>query len=190
MRPTDAVDLIAHPLATQSSPVRAVHASLSRDLGGLRIDAALCGAKDALLVPAGTSSVRRDGLWRHTCIEFFAGPLSSTEYLEFNLSPAGEWALYHFKDTRDPLPLPSASPPQVQVQWAGQDLRVVARLAVNEWAVSWIEEELSVGLSAVLESRSGALSYHAIHHPRDVPDFHDRRGWIGRLEATGSRGMT
>jgi hypothetical protein len=38
-----------------------------------------------------------------------------------------------------------------------------------------------VGLTAVLEEKDGRLSYFAIAHPRERPDFHDARGFILEL---------
>ena len=50
----------------------------------------------ALLVPAPAPPVRTDGLWRHTCFEAFIAPAGSSEYWEYNFSPSGAWAAYHF----------------------------------------------------------------------------------------------
>jgi hypothetical protein len=129
-------------------------------------------------------------LWRHTCFEFFVGPTAAPEYLEFNLSPSGEWALYHFRDARDALPNPDASPPEVQVRRDGRDLQIGAVLSATGWPVAWLEDELQVGLSVVLQARSGALAYYALHHAREEPDFHDRRGWTARLQSTVPREQT
>ena len=74
--------------------------------------------------------------------------------------------------------------PEVQVRQAGRDLHIAAQLSAMGWPVGWLEQDLQVGLSAVLEARSGALSYYSLQHARDVPDFHDRRGWTARLEST------
>ena len=41
---------------------------------------------------------------------------------------------------------------------------------------------LRLGLSAVIETTDGALSYWALAHPAPRPDFHQRAGWTLRLE--------
>jgi hypothetical protein len=33
----------------------------------------------------------------------------------------------------------------------------------------------------VLQEPSSRLSYWALNHPAEEPDFHDRRGWMVRL---------
>ncbi|OGB15118.1 MAG: hypothetical protein A3B67_07385 [Burkholderiales bacterium RIFCSPHIGHO2_02_FULL_66_10] len=41
---------------------------------------------------------------------------------------------------------------------------------------------LVLGLSAVLETRDGLLSYWALHHPTARPDFHHRAGFAHVLD--------
>ncbi len=40
-----------------------------------------------------------------------------------------------------------------------------------------------IGLSAVIETADGQLSYWALAHPRAQPDFHHRAGWTAHLPA-------
>ena len=44
--------------------------------------------------------MRTDGLWRHTCFEAFIAAAVRPEYWEYNLSPSGAWAAYHFTGYR------------------------------------------------------------------------------------------
>lgn len=46
-----------------------------------------------------------DYLWQRTCLECFIGGPTS-EYIEINVSPAGQYALYHFLDYRQPALMP------------------------------------------------------------------------------------
>lgn len=46
-------------------------------------------------------------------------------------------------------------------------------------------EKLAMGLSAVMEDCSGALSHWSLHHPSSLPDFHHREGFIAVLERSG-----
>ncbi len=41
---------------------------------------------------------RKDGLWQKSCFEFFIKKWNSSEYIEVNLSPNGEWQSYSFTD--------------------------------------------------------------------------------------------
>ncbi len=44
---------------------------------------------------------------------------------------------------------------------------------------------LRLGLSAVIEASGGTLSYWALHHPADKPDFHNAKAFALRLELPG-----
>jgi hypothetical protein len=44
------------------------------------------------------------------------------------------------------------------------------------------KEELAIGLAAVIEESSGALSYWALRHAPGKPDFHHPYGFILELD--------
>lgn len=44
--------------------------------------------------------LRKDELWHRNCFEFFIRSAQSNEYLEFNLSPEGNWNVFHFESYR------------------------------------------------------------------------------------------
>ena len=50
-------------------------------------------------VPRGTGG-RTDGLWRHTCFEFLVRSAGDAAYVEVNVAPSREWAIYAFTDYR------------------------------------------------------------------------------------------
>lgn len=101
-----------------------------------------------------------DGLWRHTCFEVFIAARGARAYREYNFSPSREWAAYSFSSYRKRSPGRMIRP-----RWNGR----VATIAATG--------QLRIGLSAVIEEKSGALSYWALRHPRGKPDFHDRRAF-------------
>jgi len=160
-----------------------VEAALRRQPMGFDLHFMLKNARDGVVIPAATLPQRRDGLWQYTCAEVFLAPVDGCEYMEFNASPSGEWALYHFADYRAPAPTLTAEMPLIQVEWDGADLHVSAQLEMSDWPLPWLRGELRAGLSAVLELADGTRVYHALAHPRDVPDFHDARGWCAGLAA-------
>jgi len=51
------------------------------------------------------------------------------------------------------------------------------------WLPDAADRSWSLGLSAVIESADGRLSYWALRHPAPRPDFHQRAGWAARLPA-------
>src|SRR5215831_18468784 len=90
--------LSPHP-ASPRGPVRELGVSVGRDGGLLVLTYSLTGDLDAVLLPPPAPPERTDELWRHTCFEAFLAR-AGAGYLEFNLSPSGQWAAYEFERYR------------------------------------------------------------------------------------------
>lgn len=119
---------------------------------------------------------RRDGLWRSTCFECFLKVEGTTAYQEWNFAPSGEWAAYDFTNVRtDMQPAKGARPPYIRVEdnltWWG----LGATISIPA------DQRFALGLSAVLEEAEGAISYWALHHPSERPDFHHPDCFAARL---------
>jgi hypothetical protein len=134
-----------------------------------------------LAIPETASSGPADGLWRHTCFEAFVGTAQGSAYREFNFSPSGQWAAYSFSAERlrnekeDANDLQMA--PLLNVPPSGDRALVLeAWLPARALPAEVRGGNLTIGLSAVIETRDGHLSYWAITHPRDQPDFHHAEG--------------
>jgi hypothetical protein len=117
-------------------------------------------------LPGSPGAGRADGLWRTTCFEVFAG-LSDGSYAEFNLSPSKEWAAYGFDGYRKGMRDLAGSVEVFKVERLGDGLEVCAWLNWTNWPGS-----RRIGLSAVIEGTDGNISYWALAHPSDKPDFH------------------
>ncbi len=118
------------------------------------------------------SSGRADGLWKTTCFEAFVA--TGSGYVEFNLSPSGQWASYAFDDYRAAM-----RPAEVTASVLGLD-------AGEDYVALEAEIELPpgarrLGLSAVIETTDGAISYWALAHPSDKPDFHHPDSFVLEL---------
>lgn len=127
--------------------------------GAITVNFKLDADLDRLRIPSRRRPRFADGLWRHTCFEVFIATRSRA-YREYNFSPSGEWAAYAFSSYRKRDRAKLARP-----RWNGKVATIPAR------------GRLRIGLTAVIEEKSGALSYWALRHPRRKPDFHDRRGF-------------
>ncbi len=169
-----------HP-ATPCPAVRRLHAWQARTADGWRLRYTLDGAPSALrLPPPARHPGPADGLWRHTCVEAFVGTQASSAYLEFNFSPSGDWAAYAFSSERQrDLAAPALPAPRITCTQDAQHLALDAVLPTHGLPdTDWI-----VGLSAVIKTTDGQLSYWALAHPRAQPDFHHRAGWTVHLPA-------
>ncbi|MEM5518117.1 DOMON-like domain-containing protein [Henriciella sp. AS95] len=122
-----------------------------------------------------------DGLWQTTCFELFIGSDNSPAYLEFNFSPSQEWCAYRFEDYRSgrtEIRDIDVSRCELRRQSDAAFLTVAFTLPAS---MSLDPEHARLGLTAVIESRSGQISYWALAHPSERPDFHHKDGFQQRL---------
>lgn len=155
--------------------LRAISVSVERDpQGALRIAFALEGEIDRLRIPPARAPRVGERLWEHTCCEVFVGRHGRAGYREFNLSPSGEWAAYAFERYREGSAL-SIADPRIAVTRSDERLELAASLPVHA------RGELLLGLAAVIEDATGALSYWALRHAPGKPDFHHRAGFALEL---------
>jgi hypothetical protein len=143
----------------------------------------LQGDIDALTLPAPTTPRRTDGLWQHTCFEAFVRAAAATEaYYEFNFSPSGEWAAYRFDAYRHGMTPLAMDAPRMDVRRHGEHLDVDV-----EWLPSpdlrRPQPNRVASLTAVIEDRDASLSYWALRHAAQKPDFHHRDSFVLQLPA-------
>lgn len=125
-------------------------------------------------------------LWQHTCFEAFIAAEGLPGYHEFNFAPSGEWAVYAFRTYRIGGPVADEEMrPRIDVHSTSSrfELDVLVR-RLDRMSPGYAHGRLRIGLSAVLEGSDG-LSYWALHHPADKPDFHHPDGLALLLEAPG-----
>jgi hypothetical protein len=115
---------------------------------------------------------RADGLWKTTCFEAFVQ--TPAGYVEFNISPSGQWASYAFDGYRAGV-LP-ATERVTNIGLEGGD-----DYAALEAEVEAPHGGSRVGLSVVIETVDGAISYWALAHPSDKPDFHHPDSFVLEL---------
>jgi hypothetical protein len=126
-------------------------------------------------------------LWRHTCFEVFVAIEGRMAYHEFNFAPSREWCVYAFGSYRNPTPLSNViRPPSIAVRAVSEGLELDAHIVLSDLSEVHSRKPLRLGLSAVIESNDGLLSYWALNHPAGKPDFHRAEAFALRLEALHS----
>ncbi len=119
---------------------------------------------------------RRDELWKSTCFEAFLSLSAepSQPYLEINCSPRGDWNIYSFDSYRQGM-TPS---PDLVAQLIKRDVQ-------PEYAVFTVQirgplpsEPLLTSLTAVVQFVDGTISYWALQHSQEKPNFHDKSTFI------------
>lgn len=133
-----------------------------------------------LRLPGAATPVRRDALWRHTCAEvFLAG--SGAGYCEFNFSPSTQWAAYRFESYRQGMAEQQlVSAPRINLTSMPGSIILDAVVDLTR-VISADARAVRVGLAAVIEDVDGAISYWALAHPGEKPDFHHHDGFIAGL---------
>jgi hypothetical protein len=158
-----------HPDSGTGS-VEAIQVEIARHAtGALKLIYVLTGDLASLRIPQTQPASRADGLWRHTCFEVFVRSSESPAYREFNFSPSGQWQASVFTDTRVGGLLEPAAEPQIECSFEPGRLTLHATIHPADLPPG---NRLHLGLTAVIESGDGALSYWALQHAPGKPDFH------------------
>jgi hypothetical protein len=178
------VQLRCHP-ATRSEHVRDIGVEVQRtSSGALELRYRLSGDLSGIRVPPPGPSQIGAELWRHTCFEAFVAIDGGPAYHELNFAPSGAWAAYGFDAYRvrstgeDPR-----EAPRIEMRAGGDRLELDVLVRLSSLSPEHASARLRVAISAVIESTSDGLSYWALHHPADRPDFHHADAFVLRLEA-------
>ena len=164
--------LRTHP-ACPAENVSRISVETRRRRDRLRLDFALEGRLDNLVVPSIERPARADRLWEHSCFEAFVRTGEGPGYLELNFAPSGRWAAYDFSDRRAGMTNAALEPSKIKIWSDHLSLHLSAEIAglpdLDDWRL---------GLAAVIEERSGRMSYWALAHPSAKPDFHHPGSFI------------
>ncbi len=144
----------------------------------LHLHFTIFGNIDRLCIPkAARRPLRLDNLWQTTCFETFFRRRGELSYHEVNISPCGCWNLYHFSDYRKAMrqeKVVEVLPIEVSVNGSFCGVRGALSLEgiINSGEI------LAVGMSCVVEHKTGVKSYWALSHPGEKPDFHHQGSFL------------
>lgn len=162
------VELFSHP-DFACPEVERLEVEVARQGAGLALRYRLTGRIGELVIPEPAPLRRADGLWQHTCFEAFLRKSGDEAYRELNFSPSGAWAAYDFTAYRaDMRETDGQEAPPIECLAGGRMLELATTASLGDLAGT----RLDLGLSAVIESRTGARSFFAAAHPPGKPDFH------------------
>jgi hypothetical protein len=154
--------LVPHP-SSKGGPLADLTVEFRREDQALVVEFTTHEDSDGVRWPALAEPRRRDKLWQTTCFEVFVE--ADDGYWEYNLSPSSEWAVYRFESYRKGMKeaeeFAASSGTRFENYWSL--LRAQLRLP---------PAARRLGFSAVIEDTDGAISYWALTHPSDKPDFH------------------
>lgn len=175
--------LICHP-DFAAAAVREISAEVSRGkAGNLHVLYRLSGDPKRLTPSPWMTSARQraDALWQHSCFEAFLKPAGSEAYWEFNTAPTHAWQAYRLSGYRHDLRAEEKiARPSIETRLMQNGLE----LAV-QWPLHGIVPEdvpWRLGLAAVIDD--GTVSYWALQHAPDQPDFHHPSNFALELAVT------
>jgi hypothetical protein len=179
--------LLPHPVSERGAVqdlVQELAVSVASEPDGrLALHYRLTGELAALQLPEPRAALRTDGLWRHSCFEAFIGHAGGSEYWEYNFSPSGAWAAYHFTAYREGMaPLMKGVPPAMRRQVGQETFELAVALDLSWLTRSPAGVGLRLGLAAVIEDKARVLTYWALKHPGEKPDFHHADGFAIELD--------
>ncbi len=152
-----------------------------RDGATLELTWQLEGPEASFSVPATAENPKRTGdLWEQTCFEVFLAVPDRPGYREFNLSPAGHWNVFRFASYR--------SGPEEEEAFAALPFSVSSQLGVCSVSARIDTTRLGCGMdpwllaiATVVAEPEGRLSYWALSHPGQQPDFHHAGAFVLHL---------
>ena len=165
---------------SQPHPDISITGTVQRQANQLAIAFTLAGNLDQVRIPTPSPTpTRQYDLWEATCFEFFLGQPHQDAYWEFNLSPAGDWNIFHLEAYRQGLQEEAALqslPYQVQ-----RTSSLTLALTLNLNPILAAHQPLEMGICAVVQSPKLALSYWALAHKGPQADFHRRDSFILKI---------
>lgn len=172
------VSLIPHP-QTVGPDIKIVVTVGRPRRQGLSLDYEITGDIAGLNIPGWVRWSRADELWRTTCFEaFIQGPDGG--YVELNLSPSGQWTAYGFDGYRAGMTsLEGVELRDSEITVHPDRLTYTATLDLDRAPLPTGPWRLA--LSCVIETIDGSVSYWALAHPSDKPDFHHPDSFVLEL---------
>jgi hypothetical protein len=167
--------------STGSLPAIDISGRIDRQRERLSLKYYLSGDLDAIEIPAPVVPTQTDKLWEATCFEFFLGIPDDRNYWEFNLSPSGDWNIFHLDDYRQGLreELAVTTLPfkiDLQPNLLSLDLEFDLSKIIDRSLLAAVPA-IAVSVTTVIKPHQGEVSYWAISHCGKEADFHLRESF-------------
>lgn len=170
------------PFSNSNIPAIQITGCVSRENGFLNLQYRLAGETGKIQLPErSTSPVRKDDLWANTCFEFFLAFPDDSRYWEFNLSPSGDWNVYHMEAYRRMGFREETSIQRLEVEMKREAGYVLLNADVDLSPLISGNQRLQLGIASIVQSANQHETYWALAHPHPKPDFHVRDSFLIQL---------
>jgi len=148
----------------------------------LSVQYSLLGEAGNIVLPApSTPPKRKDGLWATTCFEFFLALPDDPQYWEFNLSPSGDWNVYHMDAYRRVGFREETSIQRLQFEVTNEADCVLLNADVDLSPLISADHPIQLGFASVIQTIERHQSYWALAHLDSKADFHIRDSFLIHL---------
>jgi hypothetical protein len=134
--------------------------------------------KDIYLPSLSIHPTRKDDLWKATCFEFFLAIKDLPQYWECNISPSGDWNVYHMDAYRRIGFRGETAIQQLQFATQRTENGLLLDAGIDLNPIIRVGQVLEVAVTAVIQTREGHETYWALAHHAPEPDFHLRESFI------------
>lgn len=166
------------PFDKNSSPAQTIEVNLNQTESSIFISYKLTGDLSTLDLGDGTPKhKRRMKLWEKTCFELFLKHQSHDDYLEFNFSSVFEWNAFYFTKKGSPLcEYAELNNVKIDILRSSDVFQLIAEIdsafLPKHFQREFSKGELTAGITNVLKEKNERLSYWALAHKDQKPNFH------------------
>ena len=167
------------PFPDSNIPNITISGKIVRQHNTLTIHYSLTGEIETILLPKPSNHPsRKNDLWMATCFEFFLSIPGQPSYWEFNMSPSGDWNVYHMEAYRR-----VRFREETLIQWLPFSVRreaegILLNASVDLYPIISTGNPIQVGITSVIQATDGHETYWALAHPNLQADFHLRESFI------------
>jgi hypothetical protein len=170
------------PYPASDLPKIAITGEIERMENQLSIRYDVTGEIDSILLPTPVNfPSREDDLWKATCFEFFIAIKDQPRYLEFNMSPSGDWNVYAMDAYRRIGFREETTIHQLPFEFKPLSASLSLDLSVDLTPLIHLQQKIQLGITAIIQTRNGNETYWALAHPGPNADFHLRESFVIKL---------
>jgi hypothetical protein len=167
------------PFPAPNIPVISITGEISLQKNRVHLHYSLAGKiENVLLPPTCVNPSRKDELWKKTCFEFFLAIKDQPQYWEFNMSPSGDWNVYHMEAYRRIGFREETSIQRLPFEVRSEAGKFHLDALVDLDPILPPDQFLEFGITAVMQTADGNETYWALTHPAPFADFHLRESFI------------
>ena len=167
------------PFPARNIPKISITGKISRKSNLLALHYSIAGNIEEIFIPLPSGHpMRNDELWKTTCFEFFLAIKGRPQYWEFNMSSSGDWNVYRMEAYRRIGFREETSIRRIPLEIKKNATDFVLDVAVDLNPIIQREQNLEIGVTAVIQTKDGNQTFWALTHPAPQADFHLRESFV------------